>query len=115
MEEMWRHGRPLTVRAVLDALNRRSKIRAYTTILTTMVRLRSKGLLTSERRGHADVYAAALTRDAYRDERARAQVDALVAAYGELALIQLAREIAHHGGLAPGAAGGDAAAPIASR
>jgi predicted transcriptional regulator len=89
MDELW-DGGERTVRQVLDTLNaRRSRPRAYTTILTVMQRLHAKGLLRRERRGRHHVYAAALSRDAY----AEAQVGALVTEYGDIALAHFARAV----------------------
>lgn len=90
MEEVWRRGEA-TVRDVLGALDRE---RAYTTVLTVMGTLFRKGLLTRRRDGRTDVYAPALTRDAYVEARARAQASALVSEYGEAALTSFAREMA---------------------
>ena len=65
MEEMWRRGEA-TVRDVQEALNARAeKTRAYTTLLTVMTRLDAKGLLVRRRAGRLDVYAPALSREAY--------------------------------------------------
>src|SRR3954465_2360334 len=98
MEEMWGRGEA-TVRDVQQALNARGgKVRAYTTLLTVMTRLDTKGLLVRRRSGRFDVYAPALTRDAYLQARAEAEVAALVEDYGDLALAHFAR---HIGGLDP--------------
>ena len=93
MEEMWDRG-TATVREVLEALNRGPKQRAYTTIMTIMARLARKGLLTRERKGKTDVYAIVLSRDAYRDARAEAEVKAVVEEYGELALVHFSERVA---------------------
>ena len=92
MEEMWRQPEA-TVRDVLEALNRGPKQRAYTTIMTIMCRLWDKGLLTRERRGRTDVYRAILSREAYLQERAEAEVDAVVEEFGDLALSHFARQV----------------------
>lgn len=92
MDEIWHHDE-VTVRDVLEALNRGPKERAYTTIMTIMVRLEAKGLLTRERRGKTDVYRALMSREQYRETRARAEVDALVSSYGEVALAHFARQL----------------------
>lgn len=94
MEEMW-DRESATVREVLEALNRRGpKQRAYTTIMTIMVRLDRKGLLTRERKGKTDVYSTVMSREAYRDARAEADVKAIVDEYGELALVHFSERIA---------------------
>ena len=92
MNEVWRHDE-VTVREVLEALNKGRKRRAYTTIMTIMVRLERKDLLTRRRRGKTDVYRPLLTREQYRRARARAEVEALVADYGEVALAHFARQL----------------------
>lgn len=93
MEELWARSEA-TVREVQEALNARGgKVRAYTTLLTVMTRLDGKGLLVRRRAGRLDVYAPAMTRDAYLRSRAEAEVAALVEGYGDLALAHFARHI----------------------
>jgi predicted transcriptional regulator len=92
MEEVWRHDE-VTVREVLDALNRGPKQRAYTTVMTIMTRLDEKGLLERKRRGRADVYRSRLTREQYLAARAEAEVKELVADYGDVALAHFARHL----------------------
>ena len=93
MEEMWRRD-TATVRDVLEALNRGSKQRAYTTVMTIMRRLDGKGLLTRERRGKTDVYTAAIGREDYLNARAEAEVAGLVDEFGDVALAHFARQMA---------------------
>ena len=94
MEEVWRQDTPTTVRVVMDALNRRAdKQRAYTTIMTIMRRLDAKQLLSREREGKTDIYAARMSREEYLAARARAEVGALVDEYGDAALVHFARHI----------------------
>jgi predicted transcriptional regulator len=94
MEEVWRSDGG-TVREVLEALNQRSsKTRAYTTVMTIMVRLADKRLLTRRREGKTDVYKPLVSRDDYREARASAEVGALVDQYGEVALVHFARQVA---------------------
>ena len=61
--------------------------------MTIMCRLWDKGLLTRERRGRTDVYRAILSRDAYLQARAEAEVDAVVQEFGDLALSHFARQV----------------------
>jgi predicted transcriptional regulator len=94
MEELWRSGEA-PVRAVMDALNRRaSKDRAYTTYMTIMARLHKKGLLDRRREGKTDFYAPAQGREQYLAVRARAEVEDLVAQYGDMALSNFAAQMA---------------------
>jgi predicted transcriptional regulator len=91
MDEMWRLERA-TVREVMDAVNARaSKPRAYTTYMTIMTRLDAKGLLERERHGKTDVYWPRLDRETYLEQRAQAEVQQLVADYGDHALVHFAR------------------------
>jgi predicted transcriptional regulator len=92
MDEAWRHDE-VTVREVLEALNRGAKERAYTTIMTIMARLDRKGLLTRRRSGKTDVYRPLMSRDEYLQARASAEVDELVSDYGDVALAHFARQL----------------------
>lgn len=94
MEEIWSVGE-VNVRAVMDALNERAeKPRAYTTYMTIMARLHRKGVLDRRREGNTDVYAPMLDRDDYMTARARADVEGLVAEYGDVALSHFAQQVA---------------------
>lgn len=93
MEAVWRRGEA-SVREVLDELNGASeKNRAYTTVMTIMVRLEEKGLLTRERQGKRDVYRPVMDRAEYQDARAEAEVDALLTEYGDAALVRFAEKV----------------------
>jgi predicted transcriptional regulator len=94
MEELWKSGEA-PVRAVMDALNRRtSKERAYTTYMTIMARLHKKGMLVRRREGKTDFYAPSQDREEYQALRARAQVEDLVDQYGDVALSNFAQQMA---------------------
>jgi predicted transcriptional regulator len=96
MEAVWSSGQDEdTVREIMDVLNRRTKSpRAYTTYMTIMRRLDSKGLLTRRREGKTDIYRPVYSRAQYADLRAQAGVDQLVEQYGEVALGHFARQMA---------------------
>jgi predicted transcriptional regulator len=84
-----------SVRDVMDALNRvAAKPRAYTTYMTILGRLHTKGLLERRREGKTDVYRPVHTRAEYADRRAQAEVAALVEAFGDVALGHFARQVA---------------------
>jgi len=92
MEHLWPLGEA-TVREVMDAANaERAKPRAYTTYLTIMSRLDEKGMVQRRRSGKTDIYRPAWDRDAYFEQRAGAEVDALVDQYGDAALTHFARQ-----------------------
>jgi predicted transcriptional regulator len=85
----------VTVREIMDVLNRRTASpRAYTTYMTIMRRLDSKGLLTRRRDGKTDIYRPVYSRDEYADRRAQAGVNELLEQYGEVALGHFARQMA---------------------
>jgi predicted transcriptional regulator len=94
MAEVWRQGREVTVRDVMEGINERAgRERAYTTFMTIMRRLASKALLERRRDGRTDFYRARLTEDEYRTARARAEASALVERYGDAALAAFASAI----------------------
>jgi predicted transcriptional regulator len=92
MAEVWSQ-KEATVRSVTDALADDSEgaPRSYTTILTVMRRLDSKGFLDRRREGKKDIYRPAIPREEYMQSRSEVEVDALVEAYGDLALTEFAR------------------------
>ena len=96
MEAVWKSKQDeVTGRGIMDVLNKRAKHpRAYTTYMTIMRRLDTKGLLTRRREGKTDIYRSAYTRDEYADLRAQAGVNELVEQYGEVALSHFARQMA---------------------
>ncbi len=93
MEQLWESGES-SVRSVMDALNQRAaKPRAYTTYMTIMARLHRKGLLRRRREGKTDYYVPSSDRKLYLQQRARSEVQQLVAQYGDLALSNFAEQI----------------------
>jgi predicted transcriptional regulator len=59
MKILWRSGRPMTVRALLERINKgRDPELAYTTVMTVMSRLVEKGVLARKREGRGYVYEA---------------------------------------------------------
>jgi predicted transcriptional regulator len=94
MEEIWRREQT-SVREVMEALNGRGDTeRAYTTYMTIMSRLDSKGLLHRRREGKTDYYRAVYTRERYADLRAGAAIDSAVDQFGDVALTHIARQMA---------------------
>jgi predicted transcriptional regulator len=84
-----------SVRDVMEAVNRSAaKPRAYTTYMTILGRLHTKGLLERQREGKTDLYRPVHTRAEYADRRAQAEVAALVEAFGDVALGHFARQVA---------------------
>ena len=94
MEELWKAGEA-PVRVIMEALNKRTrKKRAYTTYMTIMARLHKKGLLVRRREGKTDFYVPVHDREQYMGLRARAEVEDLVAQYGDVALSNFAQQMA---------------------
>jgi predicted transcriptional regulator len=57
MELVWKAGKPVGVREVLDGLNRdRAEPLAYTTVMTVMSRLAEKGSLRRRKQGRGYIY-----------------------------------------------------------
>jgi len=75
MDQLWTWNRPATVREVLDAITAKKPL-AYTTVMTVMDNLHTKGALLRDREGRAYLYRPAATRDDYVAELMR---DALAA------------------------------------
>jgi predicted transcriptional regulator len=94
MEEIWRRHE-VSVRGVMAALNSRAaKDRAYTTYMTIMTRLHSKGLLARRREGKTDFYRPVYTHDQYTELRALVAIESVVDQFGEVALAHIARQMA---------------------
>jgi predicted transcriptional regulator len=84
METVWELGET-TVRDVHAALSPRREL-AYTTIMTTMARLASKGLLARDTTGLAHRYRPTLTREEYAQSTVTSVVDWLLDAFPEPAM-----------------------------
>ena len=81
MERIWRLGRPVLVRDVYEDLKSERSI-AYTTVMTVMDKLHSKGWLRREQRGRAYEYEAVAAKEAYT---ARLMRDALATSENQAA------------------------------
>lgn len=110
MERLWKRQQA-TVRDVVDDLSR-SRSLAYTTVMTIMTRLHTKGLLTRDRDGKTYVYRPACSRDEHRARLSRDLVRGLVDEFGDVALAQFTAELdsvdSSHRAALRGIAGGGA-------
>ena len=70
MDHMWAVKQPASVRDVLEHL-RRERTLAYTTVMTVMDKLHTKGLLKREAVGRAYIYEAVSSKEAYTAEMMR--------------------------------------------
>jgi BlaI family transcriptional regulator, penicillinase repressor len=68
LKVLWEHG-PGTVRQINQALRKQRRRWAYTTVITLLGRLESKGYVTSDKSGFAHVFAAAVSRDQVVQQR----------------------------------------------
>lgn len=84
MKIMWVKGDG-TVRDVLNALRARRDL-AYTSVMTIMNNLVTKGLLTRNPQGRAFVYSVALTREQFVQQRSQEEVGRILERYGDLAI-----------------------------
>ena len=66
MQHLWSTGRPVSVRETLEALTPRAL--AYTTVMTVMDNLHSKGLVAREKQGKAYLYTPVSSRDEHTAE-----------------------------------------------
>ncbi|MEV4177142.1 MULTISPECIES: BlaI/MecI/CopY family transcriptional regulator [unclassified Nonomuraea] len=64
MDRMWAIKQPASVRDVLEHL-RKERTLAYTTVMTVMDKLHTKGLLKREPVGRAYIYEAVSSKEAY--------------------------------------------------
>ena len=71
---------------VLAVLEKQREI-AYTTVMTTLVRLHDKGLLAREREGKRYLYSAKLSREAFLESTAREVLQRAVGGRGAMAML----------------------------
>ena len=84
----------LTVRDARAELATRGVDLAYTTVMTVMVRLFEKGLLSRTGRGKQFVYRAQVDEESFRRRSAHALAESLVQGYGRLAIATFVEELA---------------------
>lgn len=87
MDVVW--SKQLKAFAVADVLSvlERSRTIAYTTVMTTIVRLHDKGLLDRQRDGKRYLYSAKLTREQFLESTAREVLDGAVAGRQAVAML----------------------------
>ena len=64
MEIVWQVDRPIAVKEVLDTIKKK-RIIAYTTVMTIMSRLVSKGILTRKLQGSSYLYQPKVSREQF--------------------------------------------------
>ncbi|WP_327089979.1 BlaI/MecI/CopY family transcriptional regulator [Nonomuraea sp. NBC_01738] len=83
MDRMWAYHKPASVREVLEDLRQGREI-AYTTVMTVMDKLHTKGLLKRKPVGRAYVYEPVASKEAYTAELMR---DSLAASGNQAATL----------------------------
>lgn len=91
MEAFWRRG-DATVRDIVDDVNRTREL-AYTTVLTIVSRLWTRGLLTREPEGRGFRYRPAKSREELLAELSDELIDRLFADFGEVAVARLGERL----------------------
>ena len=87
MDVFWARG-DATVREVVTELNK-SRVLAYTTVLTLVSRLWTRGLLAREREGRGFRYRATKSKEEFLGELSDELIDRLIADFGEIAIARL--------------------------
>lgn len=91
MNVMWQ-VEEATVRDVVDVLQRGRPI-AYTTVMTIMGNLTTKGLLVRRLKGKAHMYRAAYSREAFWEQASRIAVSDVLARFGDLAIARFIESV----------------------
>lgn len=91
MESFWQRG-DATVREVVADVNR-TRALAYTTVLTVVSRLWSRGLLAREQAGRGFRYRPALTRDELLRNLSDELIDRLFDDFGAVAVTRLGERL----------------------
>ncbi len=91
MQIFWRRE-SATVREVADELNKKRSL-AYTTVLTLVSRLYSRGLLEREPEGRGFRYWAAKSRDDFLGELSDQLIDRLFADFGAIGVARLGERL----------------------
>ncbi len=91
MEIFWRRE-SATVREVADQLNRKRSL-AYTTVLTLVSRLWSRGLLEREPEGRGFRYWAAKSREDFLAELSDELIDRLFADFGAIGVARVGERL----------------------
>lgn len=91
MAIFWRRD-SATVREVVDELSKRRRL-AYTTVLTLVSRLWSRGLLTREAEGRGFRYRPAKTREEFLRQLSDELIDRLLSDFGEIGVARLGERL----------------------
>lgn len=97
MNHLWRQA-PQSVGDVQEALNHaETRPLAYTTVMTILVRLHEKGLVTREKEGRQFRYAAAVEESALEAYAGRRELSRLIERYGPDSVARFAVDLGETG------------------
>lgn len=86
MDAVWSAGEAVCVEDVREALSRKGKAAAYTTVMTTLSRLHKKGLLGRDMKGKAYYYTARVSRSELNSSVSKQVIDGLLSSFAEPAM-----------------------------
>lgn len=92
MEIIWTQNSPVSVKNINLALSKKRPI-AYTTVMTVMARLASKGILTREIKGQSYIYKPNLSRDKFIARAVHGIFSSAISSLGEGVLAHFIKEI----------------------
>jgi predicted transcriptional regulator len=75
MDVLWSSDGPMTPREVQEVVSTTRRPLAYTTVMTILVRLWEKGMLTREERGRGFIYEPVVDREEWTAQRMRDLLD----------------------------------------
>ena len=94
MARLWAVGPPQTVGEVLEALNESSERRlAYTTVMTILVRLHEKGLVSRDKDGRHYRYTAVVDEESVEARLGRRELNRLIERYGAASVAGFAADL----------------------
>lgn len=94
MEAVWQADKPVSVEEVRHALAEAGKSAAYTTVMTTLSRLYSKGLLERSQKGKAYYYTPRISRKELTSSVTKQVIDGLLTAFAEPAIAYFVEALA---------------------
>jgi predicted transcriptional regulator len=76
MDVLWQATAPMTPREVQEEITSTKRPLAYTTVMTVLVRLRDKGMVSREVSGRGFAYSPVTSRDEWSAQRMREMLEA---------------------------------------
>lgn len=92
MDIIWSNKQEFTVKTVHGALSAKRKI-AYTTVMTIMGRLVTKGILKKKVSGKAFLYQMAYSKDKFLTRISKQVIRNFVSSFGDIAVAHFAQEL----------------------